>query len=873
MSTLEASSTISTPPSEYKFALEALDRPVISADEAAALVQCHWGLHVLSVKELGSYEDRNFLVTVAAGDAAQQQPQQQQQQQQQRVLKVTNAVHSSIPGFLEAQNSLFGHLGFHGLRCPAAEPTLADSRLIVGEQLAGGASKVRLLKFVPGDTLKGSSKSPQLLRSVGRYLARLDAALVEFWHPGIRPTHDWAIERVLDAVQQFRHLLPDAAKRAAAQKVAELFQQLVLPAAGQLRKQLIHGDANENNIIVDPASQQVAALIDWSDAMVAWLVAEVAIAAAYVLLMTMTEHQPDAAAGAAAAAAAEQALTAEDAALQAAAHVVAGYHQQQPLTDQEWGLLPVLMAGRLIHCKCALNSIAAARTIVYVPLQAGYHQQQPLTDQEWGLLPVLMAGRLMQSTLIGTYTISREPGNAAYVMPDEQERWRCLDLLLTSPPAEVAARLRAAAEDSILQAAAAAGCQLSSTTQDIAPGSMMMSAGQRSVLAAPQPQPRGMLPVKLPPFKLELYLACYEHLPLQLSRSSCQPLPLQQLLALADGELQQQWQQLELGYPPNIGSLQLRQEVSQHYPGTSPDHVLSCVPNEGIFVTMASLLSPGDVVVAMHPAYQSLLEVARSMGATVKLWSMELEPTTGQPHFSLDALRALMTPDVKCLLVNLPHNPSGWLPSRQQWQEIIDCARRVDAWLFSDEIYSLLEQQPQQQRLAPAVCAYPQRGISLGGLSKAFGLQGLRAGWLVCRDKALLAQVECVKSYITTTGPIMSELLAVVALRNEQQLVGRCAGIIQDNLATAAAFFDRWPGMFQWAPPAAGSLCLPRLITGEGIDDFCARAAAGCGVVLLPATVYDHAAASAGQHFRLGLGRTNFKEALEALEQWLLSQQ
>ncbi|WIA22776.1 hypothetical protein OEZ86_009731 [Tetradesmus obliquus] len=826
MSTLEASSTISTPPSEYKFALEALDRPVISADEAAALVQCHWGLHVLSVKELGSYEDRNFLVTVAAGDAAQQQPQQQQQQQQQRVLKVTNAVHSSIPGFLEAQNSLFGHLGFHGLRCPAAEPTLADSRLIVGEQLAGGASKVRLLKFVPGDTLKGSSKSPQLLRSVGRYLARLDAALVEFWHPGIRPTHDWAIERVLDAVQQFRHLLPDAAKRAAAQKVAELFQQLVLPAAGQLRKQLIHGDANENNIIVDPASQQVAALIDWSDAMVAWLVAEVAIAAAYVLLMTMTEHQPDAAAGAAAAAAAEQALTAEDAALQAAAHVVAGYHQQQPLTDQEWGLLPVLMAGRL-----------------------------------------------MQSTLIGTYTISREPGNAAYVMPDEQERWRCLDLLLTSPPAEVAARLRAAAEDSILQAAAAAGCQLSSTTQDIAPGSMMMSAGQRSVLAAPQPQPRGMLPVKLPPFKLELYLACYEHLPLQLSRSSCQPLPLQQLLALADGELQQQWQQLELGYPPNIGSLQLRQEVSQHYPGTSPDHVLSCVPNEGIFVTMASLLSPGDVVVAMHPAYQSLLEVARSMGATVKLWSMELEPTTGQPHFSLDALRALMTPDVKCLLVNLPHNPSGWLPSRQQWQEIIDCARRVDAWLFSDEIYSLLEQQPQQQRLAPAVCAYPQRGISLGGLSKAFGLQGLRAGWLVCRDKALLAQVECVKSYITTTGPIMSELLAVVALRNEQQLVGRCAGIIQDNLATAAAFFDRWPGMFQWAPPAAGSLCLPRLITGEGIDDFCARAAAGCGVVLLPATVYDHAAASAGQHFRLGLGRTNFKEALEALEQWLLSQQ
>lgn len=808
MTTIQAISTISAPTSKYKFALEALDRPVITADEAAALVQRHWGLQVLSAKELGSYEDRNLLVTVAAGDAAQQQ----QPQPQQRVLKVTNAVHSSIPGFLEAQNSLFGHLGFHGLRCPAAEPTLAHSQLIVSEQLPGGASKVRLLKFVPGDTLKASAKTRQLLRSVGRYLARLDAALVDFWHPGIRPTHDWAIERVLDAVQQFSHLLPDAAKRAAAEKVAEQFQQLVLPAAGQLRKQLIHGDANENNIIVDPASQQVAALIDWSDAMVAWLVAEVAIAAAYVLLMTMTEHQPDAAA-----AAAEQALTAEDAALQAAAHVVAGYHQQQPLTDQEWALLPVLMAGRL-----------------------------------------------MQSTLIGTYTISREPGNAAYVMPDEQERWRCLELLLGSLPAEVAARLRAAAEDSIRHTATSSQQGQSPAAADLA----MKSAQQQGGLAVHR-----MLPVKLLPFKLELYLARYEHLPLQLSRSSCQPLPLQQLLAMADAEMQQQWQQLELGYPPNIGSLQLRQEVSLHYPGTSAEHVLSCVPNEGIFVTMAALLSPGDVVVAMHPAYQSLLEVARSMGATVKLWSMELEPATGKPYFSLDALRALMTSDVKCLVVNLPHNPSGWLPSRQQWTDIINCAKSVNAWLFSDEIYRLLEQQPQQQRLAPAVCAYPQRGISLGGLSKAFGLQGLRAGWLVCRDTALLAQAECVKSYITTTGPIVSELLAVVALRNEEQLVGRCAGIIQENLATAAAFFDRWPGMFQWAPPAAGSLCLPRLISGEAIDDFCARAAAGCGVVLLPASVYDHAAASAGQHFRLGLGRTNFKEALEALEQWLLGQQ
>lgn len=769
----------------YQFSLDEVARPIISVEEAAALVEKHWGLDVLSVTELGSYEDRNFLVEAAPGDG---------KSSVRRVLKVTNTEFSSIPRFLEAQNALFSHLGFHGLRSPVAEPTVVDSRLMVLEDLPGGPSKARLLKFVPGSTLKSAKKTPALLRSVGRYLARVDAALADFWHPGIRETHDWAVDHVADAVRQFGHLLQDGSRRAVARSVADLFEQLALPAADQLRTQLIHGDANENNIIVDEAAQEVVALIDWSDVMTTWCVAEVAISAAYILLMTMTDTHAD--------------NESEDKALQAVAHMLAGFHQQQPLSDLDWELLPVLMAGRL-----------------------------------------------MQSTLIGLYTVSKDPGNASYVLPDEQDRWRCLNLLLGCPPREMARRLRNAADASIQNAVGA----------DSAGGVL---GRQQGVSGAPP-----MLPARLPPFKLELYLARYEHLPLQLSRSSCQPLPLKDLLAMSDDRLAQQWHDLELGYPPNIGSLQLRQEVSSHYPGTGPDHVLSCVPNEGIFLTMAALLAPGDVVVAMHPAYQSLLEVARSVGARVKTWSMEIEAETGRPYFSLDALRSLMASEVKCLVVNLPHNPSGWLPSRQEWAEIVDMARDANAWLFSDEIYRLLEQNPEEQRLEPAACAYPGRGISLGGLSKAFGLQGLRAGWLVCRDAGLLEQAERVKSYITTTGPIISEVLAVVALKNERQLVGRCVDIIRGNLEVAAGFFSRWPVVFQWTPPSAGSLCLPRLITGDPIDAFCTRATEGCGVVLLPATVYDHDAASAGQHFRLGLGRSNFKEALQALDRWLEGEQ
>eukprot|EP00878_Enallax_costatus_P002278 GHUV01002453.1.p1 GENE.GHUV01002453.1~~GHUV01002453.1.p1 ORF type:complete len:631 (+),score=181.76 GHUV01002453.1:553-2445(+) len=617
----------------YHFSVEAVERPLLDQSQAAGLVQQHWGLQVLSAKELGSYEDRNYLVKCGPGVA---------DKTDEHVLKVHNTHSSSIPGFLESQNAVCHHLGAQGICAPVAKLTAGDSRSIVTIQQPSGTCKVRLLSYIPGTILKAATKTPKLLRSVGRYLAQLDIALANFGHSGIRPTHDWAITHVADAVQQFSHQLKHPKHNATAQKVSELYVNLVMPAADSLRKQVIHSDANENNIIVDETAQEVVALIDWSDITVGWLVAEVAIAAAYVLLMTMTDCNT---AGA----------PAEDQTLQAVAH-----------------------------------------------LMAGYQHQLPLTDQEWLLLPVLMAGRLLQSTLIGHYTISREPGNADYVMPDEAYRWCCLDLLLSCTPQQMSAKLRAMAQSS----PQAVSNPLTAHSNELGGGIAPCQRGAGSLCEVPNCR-------CLPPFKLELYLARYEHLPLQLSRSSCQPMKLRDLLALADPELQQQWQELELNYPPNIGSLQLRQEVCLHYPGTGPEHVLSCVPNEGIYITMTALLSPGDVVVAMHPVYQSLIEVARSVGADVKLWSMEVEPDTGKTYFSLNALRLLMTPEVKCLVVNVPHNPSGWLPTRQEWADVIQCAAEVDAWLFSDEIYRLLEQQPEHQRLEPAVTCYPTKGISL----------------------------------------------------------------------------------------------------------------------------------------------------------------
>eukprot|EP00775_Hariotina_reticulata_P004684 gene4684-4937_t len=589
-------------PSAYQFSVEELERPFITTDQVAGIVREEWGMQVVSVTELGSYEDRNFLIVGGYSS--------NNKFDAKYLLKVHNKLFSSTPGFLE---------------------------------------------------------TPQLLRSLGLHVAAVDMALADFSHPDVRLTHDWAITHVTDALEQFGHHLDkyeDSCRRRAADQIKELFELQVLPAAaaGKLRQQHIHHDANENNVIVDEDKQQVVALIDWSDVVQTWLVAEPAVAAAYVLLMTLTQ----------ATAAGTSVEQAGEEGLQAMGHLLGGYDQRLPLTDVEWELLPVLVAGRLLH-----------------------------------------------STAIGLETVSREPGNADHVMPDEAERWWCINLLLSCSHMEMAGKLRAAAAASN----AAAGSQ---------------------GLVRCMPSTSKLLPVKFAPFKLELYLARYEHLPLQLSRSSCQPVQLQYLLSLADTELSQQWQHLALGYPPNIGSLKLRQEV------------------------------------------------ARTLGARVKLWSMEINPHTGQSYFSVAALQKLMSQEVKCLVVNVPHNPSGWLPTQQEWQDIVHAAAQVDVWLFSDEIYRLLEPQPQQQRLPAAVCCYPgSKGISLGGVSKAFGLQGLRSGWLVCRDVQLLEQAERIKSFITTTGAITSELLTIVALRHQDTLVGRCRGIIRENTAAAADFFSR----------------------------------------------------------------------------------
>jgi aspartate/methionine/tyrosine aminotransferase len=222
-----------------------------------------------------------------------------------------------------------------------------------------------------------------------------------------------------------------------------------------------------------------------------------------------------------------------------------------------------------------------------------------------------------------------------------------------------------------------------------------------------------------------------------------------------------------------------------------------------------------------------------------------------------------VTPATRLIVVNFPHNPTGYLPGADEQAAIVDIARRQGAYLFSDEMYRGLEYELSRRR-QPA-CDLYERAVSLSGLSKSYALPGLRIGWLATGDREVLAACGRWKDYTTICASAPSEILAIIALRAREQILARNLAIIRTNLVTAGAFFARHSDTFTWLPPAAGSVAFPALTDAWPADSFCDEARRA-GVLLAPASVFDYP----GNHFRIGLGRLSFPEALGRLEEALL---
>ncbi|MEW6240113.1 MAG: aminotransferase class I/II-fold pyridoxal phosphate-dependent enzyme [Chloroflexota bacterium] len=366
--------------------------------------------------------------------------------------------------------------------------------------------------------------------------------------------------------------------------------------------------------------------------------------------------------------------------------------------------------------------------------------------------------------------------------------------------------------------------------------------------------------MKLPPFKLERYFAKYEfNTEYLLCSSDCEAMTIADLLAFEDGAAER-FQQTWLGYTESQGSPALRQAICEIYETIQPEHVLvHAGAEEAIFLFMHAMLEKGDHIIVHWPCYQSLTDVARSIGCDVSPWRAREENDWA---LDLDELRHLMRTNTKAIVVNTPHNPTGFLVPRADFDEINRFAQEKNLLLFSDEVYRESEYDPATR--LPAACDLGEHAVSLGVTSKTYGLAGLRIGWVATKNKKVYERMAALKDYTTICNSAPSEFLAELALRHRQKLIDRNLDIIQHNLAVIDDLFTRHSSLFSWIRPRAGSMGFPRLLKGD-VDDFCDKLVREAGVLLLPGSMYDDSA----NHFRLGLGRKNLPESVARLEGFL----
>ncbi len=370
----------------------------------------------------------------------------------------------------------------------------------------------------------------------------------------------------------------------------------------------------------------------------------------------------------------------------------------------------------------------------------------------------------------------------------------------------------------------------------------------------------------LPDFRLESYFAVWEFRARHnLTASDAETLPLRELLAMADPADRERWDELRLGYIPSEGTPELRSAIAQSYDAIAPEDVVCFAgAEEGLYCAMHALLSHLDHALILVPNYQSMESVPRSI---CEVTGIALHAQNG---WNLDPaeLRAALRPNTRLIALNFPNNPTGKIADSQTFEAVVSICRERNIYLFSDEVYRGIERD-RSKRLPQAADLY-ERALSLNVVSKAYGLPGLRVGWIACRDRGVLSRMVRVKHYLSICNSAPSEVLAGIALKARERILERNRALTQTNLRKLDAFFASHADRFEWYAPDGGCIAYPRYLGSDGVETLCARLVHEAGVLLLPASMYaSDLLATPQDRFRIGYGRSGMDEALSAFEQFL----
>ncbi|MHB1042781.1 MAG: aminotransferase class I/II-fold pyridoxal phosphate-dependent enzyme [Eubacteriales bacterium] len=369
--------------------------------------------------------------------------------------------------------------------------------------------------------------------------------------------------------------------------------------------------------------------------------------------------------------------------------------------------------------------------------------------------------------------------------------------------------------------------------------------------------------MKLKPFELEQWYVEYEfRVKNNISASCARPTGTGELLEYSGEDAVREYLSLSLDYIPSRGTERLREAVAGWYREIDGGHVLVTTGAiEAIWLLMNSLLKPGDEIIVEYPVYQSLQEVARFAGARVIPWP--LRPENGYRP-DPEELAEMITSRTKAVVINHPHSPTGSVISQGELERIITTCEKFKIRLISDEVYRGIVYR-EADRVSPAADLSPL-AVSIGDMTKPFGLGGLRVGWIASRERELLEMCSLWRDYTSMCCSAPAEFLAALALEHRDRIMAKKIALARINLELLEAFIEKTPGVLEMTPPRGGFTAFPRYKFEMDSRSFCRGLIEQEDVLLLPGSVF-----GIEGRFRIGFGRDSepFKAGLEALGRYI----
>lgn len=349
-------------------------------------------------------------------------------------------------------------------------------------------------------------------------------------------------------------------------------------------------------------------------------------------------------------------------------------------------------------------------------------------------------------------------------------------------------------------------------------------------------------------FELERIQSEWEHrVQYNMSESGVHPLYVRDLLGDGGSE---EIRDMQLGYAQTNGPEPLRERISLLYPKSEIDNIL--VTNgtaEANFISTWSLLEAGDEMVCMLPNYMQVYGIARALGAEVKPLYLH-EDLNWAPD--LERLAQIVSPRTKMIAICNPNNPTGAVLSEGAMERIVHLAKRVGAWILADEVYRGAE---LDRKRTPTFWGRYDRVLAVAGLSKAFGLPGLRIGWIV-GPQQFIEQAWGNHDYTTIAGSTLSYHLAYLALEPEmrERILNRSQNVLNENLAILKAWVEEHGDLLRLIPPRAGAMAFVHYDLAINSSELSTKLHQEKSVLTIPGDCYDM------DHFlRLGYGEEKEK--------------